>query len=243
MAPPRKKARTTPPEEAPLLRSSLLLSDNRAQWLVKCVPPHIFAAVVAVGHQDRQPLLTDPRPSRSDLQTVEIRVKNGTRNESLLVHRHVLTNTSEYFDRCLKEPWSESKGLITFDDIEPQFLALYIGVAYAHSSMVSMTAPPCSADPQATGVRTRLKDLVEVYKLCDRFISPVLTDYIAKCINVAMLDGHRALYRSQADQKLQLCHITDFADGYEALELRHLKQKAIGDVMIKVFCEGVSYAA
>lgn len=159
------------------------------------------------------------------------------------MHRSVLTKSSEYFDRCLKEPWAESQGIITFDDIDPKFLALYVGVAYAHSSMVPMAAPPSSANPQATGVRTPLKDLVEVYKLCDRFVSPILVDYIARCIDTAIGDGHRALFRGQSDESLQLCHITDFADGYEALEMLHLKQKTMGDTMIHYFCEGVSHAA
>lgn len=238
----RKRARPTPSDEAQ--PPSTLLSDNRAQWLVKCVTPYAFAAVPAAGHQGRQASLTQPPPSsRSEYQTVELQVKNETQCESLVAHRNVLTQASEYFDRCLKEPWSESKGVITFDDIDPKFLALYIGVAYAHSSLIPLTAPQSIASPEAANARTSLRDLVEVYKLCDRFVSPTLTDYIARCIDTAIGDGHRALFRAQSDEKLQLNRITDFADGYEALEMMHAKQKAMGSTMILYFCEGVSHAA
>jgi len=109
--------------------------------------------------------------------------------------------------------------------------------------MVAMSAPASTPNPQTKADRTPLKDFVEVYKLCDRFVSPVLAEYISSCINTAIGDGHRALFRIPLDGTLQQGLIQDFADGYEALELAHPKQKMMGDTMIDYFCEGVSYAA
>ncbi|VUC22470.1 unnamed protein product [Clonostachys rosea] len=177
--------------------------------------------------------------ARSDEQTVEIIVKG----ENLIAHRKVLIEHCEYFARCLKEPWVEGhNGTITFDDIEPRYLALFIGVAYSHSSIVPLAPPVSSPNPQAKRARTPLQDFVEVYKLCDRFVSPKMADYIVKCIHTSIGDGHRALYRCPSDEGQQKELMREFADGFEALEIMHPVQKEIGKKMIYYFCEGVSYS-
>lgn len=176
---------------------------------------------------------------RGEDQTVEIHVQG----ETLMVHRNILTAHCEYFSRCLKEPWTESQGVITFTDIEPKYLALFIGVAYSHSSIVPMAPPVSCANPQAQTPKTPLRDFVEVYKLCDRFISPVMGDYIEKCIKIAIGDGHKALYRSPGDDAQQQSLTRYFADGYEAFELCHPKQKVLADTLLEYFCEGVGYGS
>lgn len=159
-----------------------------------------------------------------------------------MVHKHVLTRNSEYFKKCFKEPWIESHDRsVTFDDIDPKYVALFIGVAYSHTSLVVPQPPQSSRNPQASGERTPMKDLVEVFKLCDRFMSDDMGKYMSKCILVSIGDGHRALFRSQSDKGQQKLLMRDFADGYEALELQHLEQKSLGMKMIEYFCEGVSY--
>lgn len=178
---------------------------------------------------------------RDDSQTVEIVVKG----ESLLAHRNVLTAHCEYFKRCLKATWSEGQsGVIRFDDIEPRYLALFIGVAYSHSSIMPLPPPVSSPNPQARShVDDQLRDFVEVYKLCDRFVSPRIAEYMVKCIYTSIGDGHRALFRSPGDEGLQKWLMQAFADGYEALELTHPTQKEIGEKLVQFFCEGISYTA
>lgn len=158
------------------------------------------------------------------------------------MHRDVLLRNSEYFERCLQEPWTEaSKGSVTFDDIEPKYFALFAGVAYCCSSIIPMQAPQSSENPQTRGERTPLKDWIEVYKLADRFICPVMSPFLLKCVNNAIGEGHRALFRSQNDKDLQKKLIRDFADGYEALDTSHAEQKTLSHTLIEYFCEGVGY--
>ncbi|KAM5354376.1 hypothetical protein ACJ41O_001025 [Fusarium nematophilum] len=163
------------------------------------------------------------------------------------VAKHVLTKNSEYFEGCLNGQFTEAKKrTVEFgddDDVEPRYLALYIGLAYSHSSIVPHAPPQPAKNPEASKPRTPMRDFVEVYKLCDRFISPAMGSFIERCIDVAIGDGHRALYRTEGDNGMQKVLMRDFADGYEALVMTHPGQKGVGDRMVSYFCEGVSYLA
>ncbi|KAF4344121.1 hypothetical protein FBEOM_1910 [Fusarium beomiforme] len=188
-------------------------------------------------------ILTDNRTSwlvKSDEQLVELKVKG----ETFQVAKHVLTKNSDYFEGCLNGRFAEAKkGAVEFDDIEPRYLALYIGLAYSHSSIAPHSLPRFAQNPEATPIVTPMRDYVEVYKLCDRFISPTMGEFIARCIDVAIGNGHRALYRTEADQGTQKLFMRDFADGYEALNMQDSNLVEMGDRMIAYFCEGVSYKA
>lgn len=178
---------------------------------------------------------------RSQEDLVEIKV----RNETFSVSKNVLSRHSEYFNKCLNGPFEEAtKGVVEFEeDMDPKYLALYIGLTYSYSTLVPHVQPPSAESPEAGTPNTALKDFVEVYKLCDRFISPPLADYISKCIDTAIGDGHRALFRTRSDDSLQNIIMREFADGYEALVPGHLRQGEIGVKLIKYFCEGVDYRA
>ncbi|KAF4453936.1 hypothetical protein F53441_3461 [Fusarium austroafricanum] len=214
MAPPRKKPRKGPlKDDSSEEQSSAILTDFRTSWLLK-----------------------------SDEQMVELKVKG----ETFHVAKNVLTKNSEYFDSCLNGRFAESKkGAVEFndDDIEARYLALYIGLAYSHSSIVPHAAPRPSLNPQAMPIKTPMRDYIEVYKLCDRFISPSMGEFIGRCIDVSIGNGHRALHRTEADEGTQKLVIRDFADGYEVLNMQHSAQVEIGDRLITYFCEGVSYKA
>ncbi|KPM44804.1 hypothetical protein AK830_g1719 [Neonectria ditissima] len=188
-------------------------------------------------------LLSDHRTAWlvNDDQIVELR----TRGETFKVSKSVLTKHSEYFEGCLTGKFQEAnKGVVQFDDdVNSRYLALYIGLAYSHSSIVPHTPPPPSEAPEASAPKTPLRDFVEVYKLCDRFLSPVMASFIEQCIETAIGDGHRALFRTESDDGVQKALMRDFADAYEALQPGHVKQTELGVVMINYFCEGVSFRA
>ncbi|KAL7948683.1 hypothetical protein V8C42DRAFT_226256 [Trichoderma barbatum] len=187
-------------------------------------------------------LLADYRTAwllASDEPSIEIICKN----ETFKVHTSVLKQHSDYFETCLTKPFTESEGVVRFDDIEPRYLAFYLGVAYSYSSIMPHTPPAPSKNPEDKALRTPLRDYIEVYKLCDRFLSVQMGDFILKCINTSIGDGHRALFRSFADEDQQKALMRDFADGYEALEQGHEVQKALSDCIIEYFVEGISYEA
>lgn len=228
MAPPKKRAKTQDKEERPT--PSALLSDNRAGWLVK--------SVKSTSQSLTSLRKADGGMSRSDAQSVELVVKG----ETLCVHRHVLTKNSEYFGKCLQKPWEEEhKGRIMFDNIDPNYLALFVGVAYSHSSLVPIQPPHIAENPQCRKDRTPMKDLVEVFKLCDRFVCPRMTGFMTKCLHVAISDGHRALFRAVTDEGLQKEFMKDFADGYEAFELCHPPQKELAAQLIDYFSGGIVF--
>ena len=156
----------------------------------------------------------------------------------------VLCKHSEYFDTCLNSEFSEArKGIIQFDDIDPKYLALYIGVCYTYSTLVTPAAPAFATNPELSAPATPMKDYVEVYKLCDRFLSSSIAVDIVKSIEKCIGDGHRALFRSAHDRSLQKRLMRDFADGYEALNLEHAKQSDMAKTLITYFSDGVDYMA
>jgi hypothetical protein len=164
------------------------------------------------------------------------------KDEPLMVHKHVLTKSSEYFRSVFKKPFTESKGAVVFTDIEPKYLALFVGVAYQHSSLVPATPPTQAEAPQTRLNHVCIRDYIEVYKLCDRFICHDMAKYIDQCTDVAMRDGHRAMFRDQSDTTHKQM-MRNFADGYEALELGHSEQARIADRLLTLFCGAIKYSA
>lgn len=159
-----------------------------------------------------------------------------------MVHKHVLTKSSEYFRSVFKKPFAESKGAVIFSDIEPRYLALFVGVAYQHSSLVPATPPTQAEAPQTRLKHVCIRDYIEVYKLCDRFICHEMGKYIDKCTDVAMRDSHRVMFRDQSESTHKQM-MRNFADGYEALELGHSEQARIADRLLTLFCGAIKFAA
>ncbi|KAM3548043.1 hypothetical protein MY1884_009339 [Beauveria asiatica] len=183
-------------------------------------------------------LLSDFRtawPLQTGDETVLIKVKD----EEFSVHKAVLSQHSDYFRAAGKTCYDESGGEIAFDNIDPKYFALFLGVAYSYSSIIPHTTPAPAVNPEAQSQRTPMRDYVEVYKLCDRFICPTIAAYIIRCIHALIGDRHRALYRSSLDKAQQLWCTKDFADAFEALELNHVEQQRLGNLMIEYFCEGL----
>lgn len=163
------------------------------------------------------------------------------KDEKFVVHKAVLKKHSEYFSKCFNEPFKESEGVVRFDDIEPKFMGYFLGLAYSYSTIVPHTPPTPSPFPETIVKRTPLKDYVEVYKLCDRFLSPVMGEFMIRCIKTTIGDNHKALFRSASDEGQQKALMEDFADGFEALNADHPVQRDIGYTLIHYFCEGLDY--
>lgn len=174
---------------------------------------------------------------RTGEETILVKVKD----EEFSVHKAVLIQHSNYFKASTKTCYDESGGEIAFDNIDPKYFALFLGVAYSYSSIVPHGTPTPAANPEAQSQRTPMRDYVEVYKLCDRFICPTIAPYILQYILALIGDRHRALYRSALDKVQQLWCTDDFADAFEALEQNHGEQKKLGDLMVEYFCEGVNF--
>lgn len=180
---------------------------------------------------------------RSDDQMVELRAKS----EVFHVAKSVLTKNSEYFEKCLSGSFIEAKqGIVDFSNdpkIESRYLALYIGLAYSHSSIAPHTPPRPAESPETMAARTPIRDYIEVYKLCNFFVSDTMGEFMMRCLDVAMYDGHRALYRTESDEGMQKLLMRDFADGYEVLNMEQHRQSEMGEKMVYFFCGGVSFKA
>ncbi|KAJ6445503.1 acetyltransferase [Purpureocillium lavendulum] len=192
-----------------------------------------------VGWELEQERVVIRRPrARTDEPAIEIKVKS----ETFTIHKSILTKNSEYFDTCLNRPYAEAwDNRVEFDDIEPKYMAYYLGLAASYSTIVPHSPPSPLDNPEAEPRRAPMRDYVEVYKLCDRFMSKEMGDFIVECLYAAIGDGHRALYRSQADTGLQKIVTNDFADAFEALLREHPRQAQLGDLMIRYFADGVNY--
>lgn len=185
-------------------------------------------------------LLTRHTPRRTDEPLIDIVVKD----EVFSVHKSVLTKHSEYFEACLSKPFAEAADkVVFFDDIEPRYLGYYLGLAASYSSIVPHSAPVPLQIPEARGRQVSMQDFVEVYKLCDRFISSEMGEFRIQCVKTSIGDADRALYHAGSDLAQQNITIREFADAFEALDLDHPAQAALGATMTVYFCEGIDYAA
>lgn len=209
---------------------------GRVRQHITSSPALLSPATPSISSAALWPLTLTNRGNHQDVKII-------TKDATLRASREVLTKHSEYFSRCLQQPYTEADGVVRLDDIDAKHMGYYIGLAYSYSS-IAPHAPPRPADnPESSAPRQPLRDLVEVFKLCDRFISPQIADFVVACIKTAIGDGHRALYRSHTDDGLQTILMRDFADGYEALEMDHEGQNELGELMVLYFSSGVRYTA
>lgn len=163
------------------------------------------------------------------------------KGQKLVAHRAILTKNSGYFASCFKECWEESRqGLVTFDDIEHRYMAQFLSVAYSLSSPIP-NEPKKSAPGPDLPNGVSLRDLIEVHKLCDRFICPKMTSYVNAHISTVIAGGHRGLMIFKDNIPYQKQLIQSFSDAYEALDLDIPAQNEIGDALAHHFCEGISY--
>ncbi|KND87525.1 hypothetical protein TOPH_07849 [Tolypocladium ophioglossoides CBS 100239] len=195
--------------------------------------------------KDRPPsmLLSDYRTCwlvKSDAPAIEIIAKD----EVFSVHKSILTTHSEYFETCLNKGFAEAAdNLIRFEDIDPKYLGYYLGLAASYSSIVPHIPLMPLEDPEASPKRASIQDFVEVYKLCDRFLSSEMAAFMVFCIKTAIGVGHRALHQAGRDGDKQKALMRDFADGFEALNRDHEVQAALAKKLIEYFCEGIDYMA
>jgi hypothetical protein len=137
----------------------------------------------------------------------------------------------------------EAGGTIQFgEDVNPLYLAYYIGVSYSFSSIVPHTPPAPAANPEAHTPSTSLRDFVGVHQLCDRFLAkePVM-DFIAQCCRTSIGNNHRALYRSPRDDDLHQKVMRDFAEAFEVLHGTNPREEPLKQEIIQYFVEGVDY--
>ncbi|UNI19217.1 hypothetical protein JDV02_005417 [Purpureocillium takamizusanense] len=178
---------------------------------------------------------------KSNAASIDIVVKQ----EVFVVHKSVLTKSSEYFDTCLNKPGFKeaSNNKVVFDDIDPKYMGFYIGLAASFATIVRHTPPKPLANPESQHPKNHMRDFVEVLKLCDRFLSREMGKFMTQCLKVAIGDAHRTLFRTGNDITLQKMTTQDFADAFEALILEHTAQRELGNLMIQYFCDGVNYKA
>lgn len=166
------------------------------------------------------------------------------KDEVFSVHKSILTTHSEYFEACLNEGFAEAAGnLIRFEDVDPKYLGYYLGLAASYSSIVPHVPLMPPDNPEASQKRASIRDFVEVYKLCDRFLSSEMAAFMVVCIKTAIGVGHRALRQAGGDEEKQKALMRDFADGFEALNRDQEAQAALSRKLIEYFCEGIDYHA
>jgi hypothetical protein len=162
--------------------------------------------------------------------------------ETFTVHKNVLARHSEYFETSFKPEHMQPDGTINLDDVNPQYLAYYIGVSYSFSTILPHTPPVPAANPEAHTPSTSLRDFIGVHQLCDRFLArePVM-DFIAQCCRTAIGNNHRALFRAPHDDELHQRVMRDFADAFEVLQDVSPREEPLRFHIIQYFVEGVNF--
>lgn len=175
--------------------------------------------------------------SRNKSQTFDVIVGGES---TFAIDRKVAEQSSAYFATALNGRFAEAKdGIIRVDDVEPQYFDLFVRSLYSFSSGLPIVAPRPTNTPQS-GPRKPMREYVEIYKLCDRFLCKRMADFMHDCLCTSISERHRMLFKWQENHTEQCELAEDFADAYEALDLGHPTQQILGERMIKYFTGGMS---
>ncbi|KAH0431647.1 hypothetical protein CcaCcLH18_06951 [Colletotrichum camelliae] len=119
-------------------------------------------------------------PEQQDCVTLKAGGKSFTFKKSILV------KDSEYFATCFKnENFIEGKTLtVEFDDIDPDLLGVYLHLASMQAIKNSV-----KFDPGWMKEPKRLKPMVDLYEIADRFINPKMTGLVG-CAILEMAKDH-----------------------------------------------------
>ena len=160
--------------------------------------------------------------------------------QTFTIDRTVAEQSSAYFATALNGRFAESKdGIIRLDDVEPEYFALFVRSLYSLGSGLPIVAPRPS-DNLSRGPRKPMREYVEMYKLCDRFMCKNMGDFIYNCLCTSITERHRMLFRWSELQTIQVELAQDFADAYEALEAGHSTQNTLRERLMEYFCGGMA---
>ncbi|KAI8231092.1 hypothetical protein K4K57_006346 [Colletotrichum sp. SAR 10_99] len=148
-------------------------------------------------------------PEEHDSVTLKAGGKSFTFKKSILTHH------SEYFATCFRNKnFVESQTLtVEFDDVDPNLLGIYLHLAYiqAATNIVEF-------DPGMMEEPKRLKPMIELFDLADRFMNTKMTALLGPAITYIAM--HHPVRNSDGKMTpaMKAWSINNYKEAFEALD-------------------------
>ncbi|KAK1848804.1 hypothetical protein CCHR01_08569 [Colletotrichum chrysophilum] len=150
--------------------------------------------------------------------------------------KSILIKDSEYFAACFKnENFIEGKTLIVeFDDIDPDLLGIYLHLASMHAIKKFV-----KFDPGLMKEPKRLKPMVDLYKIADRFMNTKMTKLVGCSILEIAMDHpiKNVTYDMTAQERSW--SIKNYKDAFEALDYGDHAREYMRAKLVAAYCRWV----
>ncbi|KAI8262400.1 hypothetical protein K4K56_005877 [Colletotrichum sp. SAR 10_98] len=145
----------------------------------------------------------------------------------------ILIKDSEYFATCFKNKnFIEGKTLtVEFDDIDPDLLGIYLHLA-------SMLAIKNSVkfDPGLMKEPKRLKPMVDLYEIADRFMNPRMTSLVGfSILELAKDHPINTSPRNMTDQERSWA-MRNYKEAFEAIDYGEYARDYLREKLVAAYC-------
>ncbi|KAI8291609.1 hypothetical protein K4K60_001310 [Colletotrichum sp. SAR11_57] len=150
--------------------------------------------------------------------------------------KSILIKDSEYFATCFKnENFIEGKTLtVEFDDIDPDLLSIYLHLAFMQAIKNSV-----KFDPGLMKEPKRLKPMVDLYEIADRFMNTKMTKLVG-CTILEIAKDHpikNVTYDMTAQERSW--SIKNYKDAFEALDYGDHAREYMRAKLVVAYCRWV----
>ncbi|KAI8167717.1 hypothetical protein KHU50_006438 [Colletotrichum sp. SAR 10_65] len=169
-------------------------------------------------------------PEHEDCVTLKAGGKSFTSKKSILI------KNSEYFATCFKNKnFVEGKTMtVEFDDIDPELLAIYLHLATMQAIKVTV-----QFDPALMEEPKRLKPMVDLYEVADRFMNSKMAGLLGRAILEMAMDHPVYRYpRDMTDRERSWC-IENYKEAFEALGDGDEARRYMREVLAAAYCRWI----
>ncbi|KAF5494838.1 hypothetical protein CGCS363_v009874 [Colletotrichum siamense] len=156
--------------------------------------------------------------------------------KTFIFKKSILIKDSEYFATCFKnENFVEGKTLtVEFDDIDPDLLGIYLHLAFMLAIKNSV-----KFDPGLMKEPKRLKPMVDLYEIADRFMNPKMTGLVGFSI-LEMAEEHpiNKFPRNMTDQERSWT-MKNYKEAFEALNYGDDDRDYVREKLVAAYCHWV----
>ncbi|KAJ3954202.1 hypothetical protein N0V92_009315 [Colletotrichum tropicale] len=156
--------------------------------------------------------------------------------KTFIFKKSILIKDSDYFAACFKnENFVEGKTLtVEFDDIDPDLLGIYL-----HLASMQAIKDFVKFDPGLMKEPKRLKPMVDLYEIADRFMNLKMTGLVG-CSILEMANDHpiNKFPRNMTDQE-QSWAMKNYKEAFEVLNYEDHARKYMREKLVAAYCRWV----
>ncbi|KAI8158485.1 hypothetical protein K4K49_002657 [Colletotrichum sp. SAR 10_70] len=166
-------------------------------------------------------------PEQQDCVTLKAGGKSFTFKKDILTHH------SEYFATCFKNKnFVESQTLtVEFDDVDPNLLGIYLHFAYIQAATNIVKFDPGMMDEPK-----RLKPMIRLFDLADRFMNVKMTALLGPAITSIAMDHPITNSDGKMTPEMRAWSINNYKEAFEALDKGNQAHDYMRESIVASYC-------